>query len=129
MKLLEWMAEKSEFLNDTIESIEEAYEMTGRSIYDVRPVELVSFLTRDSDTYLTSQLYKLVKDDDVDELGYNLNKIAYKTAVFHSFLLRLMNIVDEMAYLQDEMDKEAVAKEVRTLVGDDYESPADNEHY
>lgn len=129
MKLLEWMAEKSEFLNDTIESIEEAYEMTGKSIYDVRPGELVSFITRDSDTYLTSQLYKLVKDDDVDELGYSLNKIAYKTAVFHSFLMRLMNIVDEMACLQDEMDKEAVAKEIRTLVGDDYDSPADNEHY
>lgn len=128
-ELVTWLAEKTMFLDDRIDDIEEAYDELGQSVYEVHPAQLTRFLTKGSESYLIQSLYKLA-DGDIEELGYQLSKMSYKTAVFQSFLLKLINHLEDMSMLEEEDNNSGDVQEVNSRINTiNYDVTCDNEHY
>lgn len=129
MNLTKWMADKTEYLDERIEEMEDAYETLGGSLYAVRPDHLIELLTEDSDTYLINQLYKLA-EGDIDDLGYQLQKMLYKTAIFSEFVSKLMELLECMAEVEDEIKQNHHAQTVNHITASiNEEAVCDNEHY
>ena len=141
MKLLAFLEEKADLIGEQIERMEEAFDSAGKDLFDIPPRHIAKMMTEGSETYLTKALYESLdttNKEELEELGWTLDRINYKTAVFHEFTRTLINLVVEMIKVEDEREGKAIATKFKHLNSrddedtpktDDIDVAIDTEHY